>query len=308
MRASKLIRVGAVAAACVIAHQGPAAAHAVCGDRVFPATLTMDDPGVGDEFTFPTITYLPIPASNGNPAGHSIDYGYEWDKTITRDLGVAINGDYFTQKAAGQNLNGWNNTTVTLKDELPCLESHEFMASVSVARQFAKTGSAQLITSGTFPAVSSTTPNLYAGKGLGDLPIGYLRPLAVTTQLGRQLSDLPNASPDQWNYAFSVQYSMPYLQQNVKDLDLPEFFTRLVPLVELSYSTPHNSPTTGTISPGILYEADTWQFGIEASIPATSASRTAQGNGIIAQFHLFLDDLLPNSLGKPLIDADLWHL
>lgn len=115
-----------------------ASAHVVCGKRVFPATLTMDDPGVGDELSLPTIQYVPIPSANGNPPGHSVDYGYEIDKTITQDLGIAINGDYFTQQGVGQSLHGWNNLTVTLKDELPCSEDNEFAMSIGIIREFAQ--------------------------------------------------------------------------------------------------------------------------------------------------------------------------
>lgn len=284
-----------------------AVAHAVCGDRVFPATLIMDDPGVGDELSLPTIQYAPVPSGVGSPSGHTVDYGYEWDKTITKDLGFAINGDYFTQRGAGQNLSGWDNVTVTLKDELPCSEANEFMVSVGVIREFARTGSSQLLRAGAIDTVSNTAPTIYVGKGLGDLPIGYLRPLAVTGELSYVISDSASLSPNQWAYAASLQYSMPYLQQHVKALNLPAFFTRLVPLVEVSLSTPTNGATTGTIAPGILYESETWQAGIEAMIPATHTSRQSQGTGFIAQFHLFLDDIFPNSLGKPLFDMDLWQ-
>ena len=90
-----------IAAALSLSVASGASAHAVCGDRAFPATLTIDDPGVNDELSLPTIEYLPIPAAAGNPSGHSVDYGFEWDKTITRDLGFAINDDYFTQRGAG---------------------------------------------------------------------------------------------------------------------------------------------------------------------------------------------------------------
>jgi hypothetical protein len=42
----------ALAAACaVVSH--PTAAHVVAGARVFPVTLTFDDPGVGHEATLP---------------------------------------------------------------------------------------------------------------------------------------------------------------------------------------------------------------------------------------------------------------
>src|SRR5579864_2980135 len=77
-----------------------AEAHVVCGDRVFPTTLTMDDPGVSDEVSLPTINLTPTPTAQSN------SYGYEWDKTITEDLGVAINGDYATQNSPTQRLAG----------------------------------------------------------------------------------------------------------------------------------------------------------------------------------------------------------
>jgi len=281
-------------------------AHAVCGDRVFPATLTIDDPGVGDELSLPTIQYLPIPASGGGPSGRSVDYGYEWDKTITQDLGFALNGDYFTRHDAGETLHGWDNITLTLKDELPCSEANEFMVSVGVIRLFARSGSAQLRSAGAISSVGSTQPTLYLGKGLGELPVDYLRPLAVTGEVGYQVSDSSHVSPSQWAYGASLQYSMPYLQQHVKALDVPEFFTRLVPLVEISFTSPTRGPTTGTISPGILYESDKWQFGVEAIISGNHATRLSQGTGVLLQFHLFLDDIFPNSLGKPLFDTNLW--
>lgn len=297
----------ALAAATLLATNSAALAHAVCGNRIFPATLTMDDPGVGDELSLPTIQYLPIPATGGNAAGHSVDYGFEWDKTITQDLGFAINDDYFTRHGGGQNLHGWDNLTVTLKDELPCWDAHEFLVSVGVIRNFARTGSFQLINAGAIGNTSYTAPTLYLGKGLGDLPIGYLRPLAVTGELSRQFSDSPEASPDAWAYAASLQYAMPYLQQHVKALNLPAFMGRVIPLVEFSYTSPDHGTPTGTIAPGLLYEADTWQLGAEALIPANTATRQKQGTGFIVQVHFFLDDLLPKSLGAPLIDRNLWQ-
>jgi hypothetical protein len=301
-----MFRLSAKAAAAGLAiaalPASPALAHVICGDRFFPATLVMDDPGVGDELSLPTIQYTPIPAGGGTPSGRVLDYGYEWDKTITPSFGFAINGDYLSQRGAGQNLDGWDDITLTLKDELPCSPANEFAFSVGVIREFAGTGTSRLVTAGAIDAVGNTAPTIYAGKGLGDLPIGYLRPLAVTGELSYQISDSPSASPNQWNYAVSVQYSIPYLQQHVKALEMPEFFTHLLPLVEISMSTPeHGGTATGIVAPGVLYEANTWQAGIEALIPANAATRQTQGVGFIVQFHLFLDDIFPDSIGKPLI-------
>jgi len=272
-----------------------ARAHAVCGDRVFPATLVMDDPGVGDELSLPTVQYARLPASGGNPSGSTVTYGYEWDKTITEHFGFAINGDYLTQHGLTGNQDGWDDISLTLKDEFLCSDGNEFMASVGVVRQFGNTGSASVN-----DPVSFTQPTVYVGKGLGDLPIGYFRPLAITGELGYQRSDSPAAEASQWNYSASLQYSIPYLQQHVKDLGLPQFIAGMTPLVEVSLSKPTGGQTTGTISPGILYDGDTWQVGVEAVLPANTPSWASNGVGAIVQFHLFLDDIFPDSLGKPL--------
>ncbi len=301
MRVTRVARVSRAAATAAIGILllsptlvSSAWAHAVCGDRVFPATLTMDDPGVGDELSVPTIQYAPIPASAGG--GQTTTYGYEWDKTITEHFGFSISSDYVMQKSGGASVYGWDNVEVGLKDEALCSDTNEFMASVGVSREFAGTGSRQ-VTAG---SISSTSPTVYFGKGFGDLPLGYLRPLAITGELGYAVSDSPSAMPNEWDYAVSLQYSIPYLQQHVKDIGLPAVIGHLTPLVEVSLSTPRGQPTTGTISPGILYDADKWQFGIEANIPANAATRQGQGIGFIAQFHLFLDDIFPDSLGKPI--------
>ncbi len=283
-----------------------ALAHAVCGNRVFPPTLVMDDPGMNDEMSLPTIQYTPIPASPGTPSGSSTSWGYEWDKTIfsagDNMFGVALNGDYITQRGAGENLNGWDNVTVTLKDQFYCNEPHEFMMSAGVIRDFGATGSSQLLRAGAIPVISNTAPTWYVGKGFGDLPIGPLRAFAVTGELGYAVSDSPRARPDEWDYAASIQYSMPYLTQHVQALPIPEFFNHLIALVEFSYAAPTDMPTTGVIAPGIFYEAPAWQVGAEAVIPANGATRQMQGTGFIVQFHVFLDDLMPNSLGKPLFN------
>jgi hypothetical protein len=59
--------------------------------------------------------------------------------------------------------------------------------------------------------------------------------------------------------------------------------------------------TTGTINPGIIYVAKTYQFGMEVTIPVSRAS--GDGVGVIGQFDLYLDDIFPKSIGKPLFAA-----
>ena len=59
---------GALAGASAALWLTPAFPHAVCGDRIFPATLAIDDPGVTDELTLPTVSYVPF-NSDGATSG-----------------------------------------------------------------------------------------------------------------------------------------------------------------------------------------------------------------------------------------------
>jgi len=99
---------------------------------------------------------------------------------------------------------------------------------------------------------------------------------------------------------------MPYLKSMVADFGFPHFINYLTPIVELSFETEAadfdgNEKTTGTISPGVIYNNEKYQLSFEAIIPVNRAS--GDGVGAIAAFHLHLDDLFPDSLGKPLFVA-----
>ncbi|HEY1974946.1 MAG TPA: hypothetical protein VGG89_00185 [Candidatus Baltobacteraceae bacterium] len=287
---------------CMLVMRSTAQAHVVCGDRVFPTTLTMDDPGVGDEVSLPTIGWTPT------PGGQSNSYGFEWDKSITEDVTFAINDDYVTQRGAGQHLAGWDNVQLTLKDQHPCSDVHphqEFVWSVGLVREIPGTGSAQLRNAGAIGSVGNTSPTFYFGKGFGTAS-PYLRPFAITGEISRSFSDTPSQDPNAWNYAFSLQYSMPYLQQNVKAQNITPWFTRLTPLVEMSWTSPDQGTPTGTIAPGLLYDAPTWQLAGEAVFPATKATSQGQGAGFILQYHVFLDTFYKSWFGKPIIKTNLW--
>lgn len=271
---------------------GVAHAHGAVGEREFPATLTIDDPAVKDEASVPTFIY-----SQDGSGGHETDVNFEIDKRITERLGIGINDGYTILSPAGDKSRfGWQNLTTTLKYQTLADPTHEFLLSVGVVRDWGSTG-AQSIGA---DAYGATTPTVYFGKGLGDLPIGMLRPLAITGTFGYQIPDAPGLDPRQFAIGLSMQYSMPYLAEAMH-IDLPDFFAHLIPLVEFNYTTPAapfgGATTIGTIAPGAIYATETYQLGLEALIPGTRATGT--GIGAIAQFHLFFGEFVP-ALGKPL--------
>ena len=302
----------ATAAGAVLICQ-PVHAHGVAGAHMFVSTLILDDPNVADEASLPTFFWLPQP-SDSNPAPSLASARIEFDKRLTDNLGVAVSGGYQWLRTPGQKtVNGWQNLEATLKYKAFVSAEHEFMLSVGVTREFARTGA-----NGTNGAaldnddVSSTTPTIYFGKGFGDLPIGWARAFAVTGTFGLTIPDKSlkldangdprnNGAAKQWQGGLSLQYSLGYLQSQVKDLGLPAFVNRLTPLVEVAWSSPasrpNNASTQYLFAAGVNYTASPYAVTVEALIPGYKP--TGSHPGVIAQVHLYFDDLFPTSLGKP---------
>ncbi len=308
----------AVLAAGSLALTRHAHAHGFAGDHMFVSTLIIDDPNVSDEASIPTFSYLPQPADG--PAAPGL-YGLnaEFDKRITENLGFGINQGYnrLTQPG-GKTATGWSNLAVTLKYKAYVNPEREFMMSAGVQRQFARTGA-----NGTNGAVlgnndsSSTTPLIYFGKGFGDLPIGLLRPLALTGTFGYTIADkklkvdpadgspIGNGRDNGFTGGLSLQYSMRYLSSQVKDYGLPAFVNRLTPLVEVAWTSTASKPNNGDstkylFAAGVNYTAQGYAVSVEALIPGNR--QTGSHLGVVAQFHLYFDDLLPHSLGKPIVE------
>jgi hypothetical protein len=284
-------------AAC-IAVPGSAWAHAVVGDRVFPATLTIDDPGVGDEFDT-QFGHIATPDGNGGQVNVNT-VSYEWDKLITQNLALIMAGSYVSQNSADGSVKGWDNFTFGAKYLFYTNPAHEIMASGALLTTPGGTGSKAI-----GAPYSSFTPEFDFGKGFGDLPapLAFLRPLAFTASIGPNLTTASSAEgPNSFGWGMTLQYSLPYLQNQVRDLGLPRPFRDMYLVVEAPMSTctagACAGQTTGTINPGVLWVTRFGQLGIEAQIPVNhlSGSRT----GVLLDAHLYFDDIFPHSLGKPI--------
>src|SRR5579871_4466344 len=100
-------------------------AHEIVGNRVFPATLTIDDPGVNDELALPTFAHM----ASGNPDGSlgpvSTSLGWEYAKTITADLGFSVGSEGITWQKNPSAV-GWANIETQLKYVFYQNPEHEF--------------------------------------------------------------------------------------------------------------------------------------------------------------------------------------
>ncbi|HKA62862.1 MAG TPA: hypothetical protein VKH83_10585 [Methylomirabilota bacterium] len=294
-----------------MAAAGQASAHGLIGQRFFPATLTIDDPFVADELSLPTVLHIKNRGSEEGPPTLQTDVSGEISKRLSPNLGLSLGGAYtLLNPDPGNSVSGFDNMEVSLKYVFWKSAAHETLLSAGVSWDVGGTGSKKIGAE----SFDTVTPQLFFGKGFGDLPaaVEWLKPLALTGAFGL---DIPTRrynqtistndegeveverelNPKVMQWGFTVQYNLQYLQSFVRDVGLPAPFNRLIPLVEFSMQTPvegrQSGRTTGTINPGVIWFGRYLQLGIEAVIPVNT--RTGNNVGVIGQVHFYLDDIAP---------------
>ena len=281
-----------------------AAAHGFAGARFFPATLATDDPFVADELSLPTVSTIET------LEGRETSISLEIAKRITPNLGIEVREEFMDSNPKQEaEASGFANVEVGAKYQFFTSAEREAILSLGAEVEIGGTGQRRVDAD----SFSTWMPALFFGKGLGDLPdtLSLLRPTALTGVVGvaiptsastRNSDGEIERHPNVLQYGFALEYSLIYLQQQVKDIGLTAPVYRLIPLVEFSVETPLNrgqsGHTTGTINPGVIWSSKYVQFGVEAIVPINE--RTGTSVGLIGQVHFYLDDLFPRSLGRPL--------
>ena len=280
----------------------PAAGHGFAGARFFPATLSTEDPFVNDELSLPTVST--VKTSEGRETAIAADIA----KRITPNLGIELGEEFvYLNPKHERETSGFGNLELGAKYQFFTSAEHEAILSLGAEVEIGGTGQRRVGAD----SFSTWTPAFFFGKGLGDLPdtLSLLRPAAVTGVIGvgiptsasTRTDDEIERHPNLLQYGFALEYSLIYLQEQVKDVGLSAPFDRLIPLVEFSFETPLNrgesGQTTGTINPGVIWSSKYVQFGVEAIVPINE--RTGTSVGVIGQVHFYLDDLFPRSLGRP---------
>lgn len=275
-------------------------AYTASGDRQFATTLVLPQLTPGDEVYF---NYQMQPLHGGGPGtpDRTSNFTLTYLKTITEDLGISIDETYTRNDLVGGGANyGWQNLDGALKYVAYNDPAHEFITTLGLDRETGGTGATRV---GASPS-GATTPQVFFGKGLGDLDIGYLRPLAVTGFGGVQLADTA-PRPDLVLSGFAIEYSIPYLESKVQSVDLPDIVRHVTPITEISLSSPagrsYGAHTTALFAPGVSYAGEGWELAVEALVPASRA--TGSGVGVTAQLTIALDFLFPESIGKPLFSS-----
>ena len=246
----------AAALMMVITQIDDARAHGLAGERFFPATILTDDPFVADEISLPQVSLQPPAPDNSQLTNIEIDLS----KRITPNTGIVIGDEWQRLRAPGTtSVAGLSALRTMGQYQLFIDGPHQALGLLGLNVTWGHTGRAAVGA----PDFTTLSPTFDFGKGFGDIPrsLTYLRPVAITGNLGfsfptkAESAGVPN--PSTFNYGFAFEYSLPYLECCVKDIGLREPFSQLIPLVEVSFTTPINrvpaNQTTGTIQPGVIW-------------------------------------------------------
>ena len=87
----RLLRAGLPGLAIMLVPLDEGFAHEIVGNRFFPATLGIDDPGVNDELSLPTVDSF---KTGDVPPVRQRDISGEFSKRITEDFAISFGSTY----------------------------------------------------------------------------------------------------------------------------------------------------------------------------------------------------------------------
>src|SRR5262249_18901992 len=156
-------------------------------------------------------------------------------KRITPNFGIELGETVINLKPPNKSSQtGLGNLELGAKYEFFESDEHETILSLGAGVEIGGTGSERV----GGDSFTTWTPALLFGKGFGDLPeaLPWLRPLAITGLVGVAIPSSARTegslNPAVLQSGFAVEYSIIYLQEQVRNIGLRAPFDRLIPLVE----------------------------------------------------------------------------
>ena len=302
----------ALALMCILSPTG-AFAHSVAGNRVFPATLAIDDPGVSDELALPTFTYLPT-----NPDGvGEYDFSFEFDKRITpRFRHRGERGLHASQprwiglpepRARGQIPSLCQSRARVHGVDRSRYRGRRHGGDTRRRRSLLDAHADRLCRQGPGRSAQDVEPAA-AVRDHGPVRLRDPDRLAHDDRVHRSASRRTGLRhPGQCQHlrlGFHAAVQPPLHERQCaggrwsRDPQAPRPDRRSGIRNPGREHDDRAAGDDGTVQPGVIYMADTYQIALEAVVPINGAS--GHNVGVVAELHFFLDDIFPTSIGKPL--------
>jgi hypothetical protein len=148
---------------------------------------------------------------------------------------------------------------------------------------------------------TSLGPTFLWEKALGDLPnapvIKYLRPLGIQTDFGY----VPALGGPTRHHMFAdatIEYSLPYLSNNVQDIGLKWPLRNMFLFNEINYDQLITGPSGQTFpallaTPGIAYVGYHFELSLGTQFALNNASRPGTHAAVLGLLDIFYDSFFP---------------
>jgi hypothetical protein len=296
--------------AAVLAHGTQAWAHGTIGDYTFIEPIVADDANPKNEFD------ILRPQQTWTADGREFSVGFALEKVIVPApesysngvpggglLSVEIGGEWIEESPKeGKELKGFNDLELLPKWAFLTIPRYEFRLSLG----------AKFILPAGNPSVQDQNhtqlgPEFLWAKGFGDLPhkghLKYLRPFGIQGDFGY----IPALGGGTWHEMFAdnvIEYSLPYLSNNVRDIGLKWPLRNLYPYTEFNYDQLIAGPPGQTfpqirITPGVAFMNYYLELSVATQFALNNATRPDNHAVVIGLLDLFIDDILPASNWTP---------
>ncbi|MBF6561325.1 MAG: hypothetical protein IVW56_13645 [Candidatus Binataceae bacterium] len=287
-----------VAIVAAIAAAAPRAfAHGVIGDYIFLEPIITEDPTPANEFNILQPGWVRSSAANTYSIGFSIEKVIYIDTDDMPRFSVG-GGTGWSHVApfAGPSLAGFDDFTTFAKYAFYYSLDHEFLMSIALQLQL-PTGNTPIEK----PSHTSLGPVLLWEKSLGDIPnrpiIKYLRPFGMQSDFG-YLPALGGHTSHQMFADAVIEYSLPYLSNNVRDIGLKAPLRNMFLFNEINYDQIITGPPGQTFptllaTPGVAYVNYHFELAVGTQFALNSASRAGNHAAVVALLDIFYDSLFP---------------
>jgi len=272
-------------------------AHGVVGDYVFLEPLITEDPTPANEFD------ILQPGWTRSADGRSLVLATSIEKVLALDsagvprfsIGGGTDWSYQSPKADA-NQNGFDDLEVFAKYAFLMVPEHEFLMSIVLDAEL-PTGNPRVEEQ----QHTSIGPSLLWEKALGDLPntpfLKYFRPIGLQSALG-YLPAVDGHTSHQLSFNQVVEYSLPYLSNNVQDLGLRPPFRNLFLFTEFGYTQllagpPHETFPNWVATPGIAYVGYRFEVSVGTQFALNDASRPGTHAAVLGLLDIFYDSIIP---------------
>ncbi len=281
----------------VLALRSSAEAHGVVGDYVFLEPLITQDPAPANELDILAPSWIRSSDANTYSIASSVEKVLWLDKNYMPRFSIGGGSSWqHISPFQAPSRQGFNGVTMFGKWAFYYSQKHEFLVSIGAQIQL-PTGNTGIQPS----SHTSLGPTFLWEKALGDLPnapvLKYLRPLGLQTDFGY----LPALGGPTHHHMFAdatIEYSLPYLSNNVQDIGLKWPLRNMFLFNEINYDQVITGPSGQTFpallaTPGIAYISYHFEVSLGTQFALNNATRPGTHAAVLGLLDIFYDSFFP---------------